>query len=94
MSNCVYEGIKGTFHHGFFGDFKLVIDKATGYFNATKLCVNGGKEYRLWSRSERAKKLIRYYETKLTVQLYGQLPEKSCPYNSDGGCLSVQFKSS
>lgn len=46
LSDCVYECIKDTFYHGVFGDFKLVIDKATGYFNATKLCINGGKEYK------------------------------------------------
>jgi hypothetical protein len=30
--------------YGLFGDFRLVIDKAAGYFNATKLCVEGGQE--------------------------------------------------
>jgi hypothetical protein len=72
LTDCIYESIKDTFYYGLFGDFKLVIDKATGYFNATKLCIEGGKEYRIWSRSERSKKLFQYYE-KLTVQLYGQL---------------------
>jgi len=38
LTECTYECIKDTFYYGLFGDFKLVIDKATGYFNATKLC--------------------------------------------------------
>lgn len=62
LSECIYEHIKDTFYYGVFGDFKLVIDKATGYFNATKLCVEGGKEYKLWSRLEKSKNLIEYYK--------------------------------
>ena len=39
----ILEHIKDTFYYGVFGDFKLVIDKATGCFNATKLCDAGKK---------------------------------------------------
>ena len=41
LSNCIYEHIKDTFYYGLFGDFRLVIDKSTGFFNATKLCDQG-----------------------------------------------------
>jgi hypothetical protein len=61
LSECTYEHIKNTFYYGLFGDFKLVIDKATGCFNATKLCINGGKEYKKWSRLEKSKKMVEYY---------------------------------
>jgi hypothetical protein len=54
--------IKDTFYYGLFGDFKLVIDKSTGYFNATKLCEKGGKEYKKWSRLEKSKKMVEYYQ--------------------------------
>jgi hypothetical protein len=62
LSDCAYEHIKDTFYYGIFGDFKLIIDKATGYFNATKLCVNGGKEYKKWSRLEKSKNMVEYYQ--------------------------------
>jgi hypothetical protein len=62
LSDCVYEHIKDTFYYGLFGDFKLVIDKNTGYFNATKLCTEGGKEYKFWFRLERTKKMVDYYQ--------------------------------
>lgn len=62
LSECIYEHIKDTFYYGLFGDFKLVIDKATGYFNATKLCKIGNKKFNDWSRSERSKKLVEYYQ--------------------------------
>ncbi len=62
LSECIYEHIKDTFYYGLFGDFKLVIDKNTGYFNATKLCAEGGKEYKFWFRLERTKKLVEYYQ--------------------------------
>ena len=62
LTECIYEHIKDSFYYGVFGDFKLVIDKDTGYFNATKLCVAGGKEHRQWSRLEKSKKMVEYYQ--------------------------------
>ena len=62
LSDICFEHIKDTFYYGLFGDFKLVIDKATGYFNATKLCNQGGKEYRQWTRMEKSKKMVEYYQ--------------------------------
>jgi hypothetical protein len=62
LSECVYEHIKDTFYYGLFGDFKLVIDKNTGYFNATKLCIEGGnKHFRQWKVLEKSKRMIEYY---------------------------------
>lgn len=61
LSDCTYECIKDTFYHGLFGDFKLVIDKSTGYFNATKLCIEGGKHFRQWKVLEKSKRMVEYY---------------------------------
>ena len=62
LIDICFEHIKDTFYYGLFGEFKLVIDKATGYFNATKLCNQGGKEYRQWFRLEKSKKMVEYYQ--------------------------------
>ena len=56
LTKCIYENIKDTFYYGLFGDFRLVIDTATGYFNATKLCVEGGKRFREWKILENENK--------------------------------------
>ncbi|CCU56360.1 N1R/p28-like protein [Mythimna separata entomopoxvirus 'L'] len=58
LNDICYEHIKDTFYYGLFGDFKLVIDKNTGCFNATKLCKLGNKDYFNWKRLERSKNLI------------------------------------
>ena len=63
LNNVCYEQIKDSFYYGLFGDFKLVIDKSTGCFNATKLCIDSNKRYRNWARSERACKLFNYYKS-------------------------------
>lgn len=60
LNNICFEHIKDTFYYGQFGDFRLVIDKTTGFFNATKLCKQGNKEYKAWFRLERTKKLVDY----------------------------------
>jgi len=62
LTKCIYERIKDTFYYGLFGDFRLVIDTKTGYFNATKLCIEGGKNYFHWKRLEKSKDMIEYYQ--------------------------------
>jgi len=74
LVECIYEHIKDTFYYGLFGDFKLVIDKATGSFNATKLCEQGRKNYFNWSRLEKSKKMVKYYQ-------------KNCPSDPKGNFL-------
>lgn len=56
-----YQCIKDSFYYGKFGDFKIVVDKDTGYFNATKLCEQGGKEYNVWTCLDTTKNMLSYY---------------------------------
>lgn len=64
LNDICYEQIKDNFYYGIFGDFKLVVDKNTGHFNATKLCNAGGKNFSKWTRLEKSKKLTDYYNHK------------------------------
>ena len=71
LNDVCFEQIRDTFYYGMFGEFKLVVDKKTGCFNATKLCADGGKEFRKWSRLEKSKKLIDYYESRRPYMVGG-----------------------
>jgi hypothetical protein len=62
LKEVCYEPIKDKFYYGVYGDFKLVIDKDTGYFNATKLCDQGRKNCKKWLRLEKTKRMIDYYK--------------------------------
>jgi len=62
LNNICYEQISENFHYGIFGDFHLVIDKNTGYFNATKLCAMADKNFFNWKRLAGTKRLISYLE--------------------------------
>nr|AAB96622.1 17K ORF [Heliothis armigera entomopoxvirus] len=66
LNDICYEQIKDSFHYGLFGDFKLIIDKNTGYFNATKLCKDGGKRFDHWLENTKSKELIEYYDEKIS----------------------------
>jgi hypothetical protein len=81
LSDCTYECIKDTFYYGIFGDFKLVVDRSTGCFNATKLCDQGSKPFRQWKVLEKSKNLIEYYG--IVTEGY----QKSWRPNSDGSFL-------
>jgi len=65
LKQVCYKRIKDSFYYGLFGDFKLVIDKNTGCFNATKLCEATGKRFRDWARLQHSKTLIDFYEIRL-----------------------------
>ncbi|CCU55679.1 N1R/p28-like protein [Choristoneura biennis entomopoxvirus] len=58
LIDVCYEQIKDQYYYGLFGDFKLVIDKNTGCFNATKLCKLDNKLFGDWKRLERSKNLL------------------------------------
>ena len=69
LKDICYELIKDTFFHGVYGDtsspetcFRLVIDKRTGFFNATKMCQAGGKRVDKWLRLESSKQLVSFLE--------------------------------
>jgi hypothetical protein len=57
LNDVCFERIRDTFYYGMFGEFKLVVDKSTGCFNTTKLCTDGGKQFKNWSRLEKSKRL-------------------------------------
>jgi hypothetical protein len=62
LNDVCYKQISENFYYGIFGDFHLVIDKATGYFNATKLCALAQKDFFEWKRLARTKHLISYLQ--------------------------------
>src|SRR5579864_171955 len=61
LNDVCFERIRDTFYYGMFGEFKLVVDKKTGCFNATKLCNEGGKQFKKWTYMDKSKKLLEYY---------------------------------
>ena len=45
--------------------FRLVIDKRTGFFNATKMCQAGGKRFDNWLQNKRTRDLIKCVEEEM-----------------------------
>jgi uncharacterized protein YdaT len=58
LNDVCYKQISQNFHYGIFGDFQLVIDKSTGYFNATKLCAMAKKNFFDWKKLTRTINLM------------------------------------
>jgi len=48
MSDICYEQIRDNYWYGQYSKFKVVINKSNGYINATKLCIDGGKQFKKW----------------------------------------------
>ena len=62
LTNICYEQIKDDYWYGLYGDFKLIINKHTSMFNATKLCMDGGKRFKKWYENNHSKELIKLVE--------------------------------
>ena len=60
LNNIVIEQITDNYYRGEFLGLNLIIDKNTGYFNATKLCQDGKKPFSNWYRSKKTKELFKY----------------------------------
>lgn len=60
---CV-ELILDPYYYGLLGNFLLIIDKDTGFFNATQFCKEGGKSIDDWLRNKDSIELIKYYQNK------------------------------
>ena len=76
ISDICYEQIKDNFWLGQYGDFKVVMMKDCGWVNATKLCKDGGKEFKQWKRLEQSKRLIHALENELGHQASAFTPEE------------------
>jgi hypothetical protein len=87
LNDVCYEQIKDSFYFGQFGEFRLVVDKNTACFNATKLCIDGGKEFRQWKRLERVQELIAFYEQQETSN---KRYDKSRRGDSHGGFYEIK----
>ncbi|CCU56403.1 N1R/p28-like protein [Mythimna separata entomopoxvirus 'L'] len=65
LNDIYYENIKDSFYYGLFDDFKLIIDKNTGYFNATKLCNLDEKDLVIGYKMINLKKKINFLNKKI-----------------------------
>jgi len=64
FTTICYEQIENNYYYGLFGNFKIIIDKSTGYFNASRLCKDGGRNFKNWKRNKNTVELIDYYSKK------------------------------
>lgn len=62
ITKLAYESINDTFSKARYGEFEVIMDIKTGYINATKLCVSGGKLLKNWLRNDFAKELVECLE--------------------------------
>jgi hypothetical protein len=73
LNDVCYKQISQNFHYGIFGDFQLVIDKTTGYFNATKLCAVAKKDFFHWKRLARTINLISFLQDQSSSEVCKEL---------------------
>lgn len=59
ITKLAYENIDDTFSKARYGDFEVIMNRKTGYINATKLSADGGKRFDNWIRNDVAKELIK-----------------------------------
>src|ERR1700727_3055539 len=58
LSQITFTQIRDNYYYGYYGLFRVVVDKTDGYINASKLCIDGGKQFYHWKESKAAKELL------------------------------------
>jgi hypothetical protein len=58
IKDLIFENINDKYAWGNYGEFKVMIMRENGYVNVTKLCKDGGKEFRFWRRLDMANNFI------------------------------------
>jgi hypothetical protein len=59
LRDLIFENINDKYAWGNYGEFKVLMMRENGYINVTKLCKEGGKEFRFWRRLDMADTLIK-----------------------------------
>lgn len=69
LSKVSFEPINEKYSKARYGEFDVIMDMATGYINATKLCAHGGKRFDNWLRNDSAKELMKEMEDTINISL-------------------------
>src|SRR5277367_2819470 len=62
LSAICFEHIKDDYWYGTYGEFRVVMMKTNGWINASKMCTDGGKQFRDWKRLQGTREMIAEYE--------------------------------
>lgn len=82
-----YENIMENFYNANFIGLQLIVDKSTGYFNATKLCKLDKKSFKKWYRKSSTRNLFKFMKKN---QIYGKylkykITGSGCGYSKISG---------
>jgi hypothetical protein len=58
LKEIVYEPINQDYGWGKYGEFKVLIRRRDGFVNITKLCRDGGKNFKHWNENSSSKKMV------------------------------------
>lgn len=61
LNEICYQQIKDNFYYADFQGVKIIVDKKTGYFNATQLCTLGRKQYSNWFKNKKTQELFKSF---------------------------------
>ena len=84
LSGICFKQIKDNFWLGQYGDFQVIMMEDCSYVNASKLCKDGGKEFKHWHENAVSKRLIKALEEQLGHQASDSKPVESSLTGEDG----------
>lgn len=71
VSDNFFDQIKGRYWYAKYFDRVIIIDRQTGYINATKLCLQEHKSYGNWVQNKKIKLLMNNFEPQNKTTYYG-----------------------
>jgi KilA-N domain/Protein of unknown function (DUF3627) len=74
LSEICFQQIKDNYWYAAYGEFRVIMDKSNGYINATKMCKDGGKDYKNWSRLNGSRELINAVQLDVALENSHDIP--------------------
>src|SRR5436190_12170582 len=65
ISDICYEQIDEDYWYASYLGVKVIMMKSNGYVNETKLCTDGGKQFKHWLACKHSQEVLAYYNVKL-----------------------------
>ena len=65
FTDICYEKIMDNFWLANYMGLHVIMMKDNGYINVTKLCSDGGKQFKHWKQLKNSKEMLSFYENKI-----------------------------
>src|SRR3977135_1621893 len=94
ITDVCFEQIKGDYWYGAYEEFRVILNKNTGFLNATKICSSANKELYNWLRLKGMHELNQILQDTMVLQNSTMVLENTHTNIQNSGLTLLEYRSS